>query len=456
MESRKVSAASKLMEQAEFWHRLLPTLSEIAGQSGLSIASLAITMGIEQLIIIPFLVRVLDESLFGSFVLVRNGSLLIANLVCVGISTVILREHAKHEGAEKSILLITGLVFNLALMGLFSVVLWGSSATLGDIFGDPSIAHLVPPFALFGLIYSTAVVLQTHYRVHMRLSIFYALKTSLGLGYLLVIPFFYLLSVNGIAWGYMGSVSIGLLVTLYLVRHLLANRPLFRREYASIVARDMLPLSLGVLMLTLMRSADKYIIGLYLDTSAVTYYFTSTSVAYMLLIPLEGISQALLPRIATRSSIADYRRQDLVRLLIVAVGGAQLAVLAGGAILGPYVTNLLYGAGTFEAGKTLYYILLTGVTFAAAYIILRNFITIYFSPLANMWAITGPLILNLVLSLGLGRSFGVTGIAIGTALALIFRGVLFMVLTARLLGRSPRPPRGPQWHSVNPRGLEEG
>jgi O-antigen/teichoic acid export membrane protein len=386
-------------------------------------------VGVEKLILFPFLGRHLSDATFGMLLLGRNTATVLASGLFAGLHNLLLRRNQEWSGPEKavavrsaawlgSLLAVASFVLLLAILLLRDGVdwLWAQAATIAT-------------FAVWGLAGVINNIWQTYWRMQFRLPLFYGLQILNGLALLLIVPFYWLSGETGIYWGWGAAGLAPLLVTWVAAsrdcdwRNAQVSRLTTEVEQ---MLRQMWVFVWGVVGQGLLQNLDRFIIGLLLGAAAVGAYFKVTNTAYMIVVPIEPLSGVLLSMVAQEKlgaqTIAHLHRLHVFMLLFI------VSVVIIGIVLGQPLTDLLYGAGTFAGGSKLYWIVLAGCAAGIVSILLRGMLIVYVSPRLIVWHDTLSLLVLLLAGVVLTWWYGVTGTATAVALALGFRAVMSEVV----------------------------
>ncbi|NOT62159.1 MAG: hypothetical protein HOP19_18255, partial [Acidobacteria bacterium] len=318
-----------------------------------------LAIGVEKLVLMPYLGQRMSAAAFGELLLIRNSVLVLASGVFAGLHNLLLRRNLDWTGAEKvravrsAALLgagVTSLMLSIALMAVASRHLgWLQQNYLK-----------VGVFGLCGITNTVYFLLQTYWRMQFQMRLFYGMQAANGLALLLVIPFH--------QWGgELGAYSGWLLANLCSLGFTLVF--IWReatwhvgqwidRITVSFMFRQMWVFVWGVIGQALLQTTDRFVIGALLGTAAVAMYFKVTNIAYIVQVPVEPISGLLL------SMIAQQRMDEFTwehwRKLHRLIGLVMICALVGGAWLGLKMTDFLYGAGTYAAHPQLFWLVLTG------------------------------------------------------------------------------------------------
>jgi hypothetical protein len=115
----------------------------------------------------------------------------------------------------------------------------------------------------------------------------------------------------------------------------------------------------------------------------------------------------------------------------------MIGAFIGGAVLGPKLTDVLYGAGTYAAHPQLFWMVLAGCTLAIVSTLLRGMLIVYVRPSWLIWHDTATILFLLVVSLTLILWQGLWGAALAVAVTLAFRTLLSELVIFATLRKTP-------------------
>lgn len=384
----------------------------------------AVGVLIEKLIVVPYLARQLNDATLGAILLGRNATVVLSGGISSGLLSLLLRHNQDWEGSEKVVAIRSAVILSLmlsavvTLFALVALMIWNKPDFLRQH------AMAISSFVIWGTTNTVTYILQTYWRMLMRIPIFSFLQLSMGLALLIVIPFHHWFGEAGIYGGFIFAGVAPLLLTLTFF-HIDSPRqplPFWRAAEAWSLAKRMWVFVWGTLCQSLLQNTDRFIIGYLIGTAAVGAYFKATSAAYMILVPVEPVA-ALILSMASQERLGENTRRRLwwLHLLTLAM---MISALIGGLLFGKPLTDLLYGVGTFESGKALYTIVLVGCCFSIAPILLRGMLVVHVASSRIVWIDTLSLLFIALSSLVLVNWYGLIGAAAAAALSMVFRAVL--------------------------------
>ncbi len=389
----------------------------------LAMAAFSVAIVIEKLVLMPYLGQRMNAAAFGELLLIRNWVLVLASGVFAGLHNLLLRRNLEWSGAEKAV-------------AVRSAALLGVGVTTAALFIALLIVALRQPdwlwqnylkvlaFGVSGIANTFYFLWQTYWRMQFRMRMFYALQAANGLALLLVIPGYQWWGELGAYAGWLiaGLCSLGLTLSLAKRENEWQTGNLIDRPTVNSMLRQMWVFVWGVIGQALLQNMDRFVIGSLMGAAAVATYFKVTSTAYMILVPVEPLSGLLLSMVAQQKLGAETAShwRKLHGLIVVIMSGG----FVGGALLGPKLTDVLYGAGTYAAHPQLFWIVLAGCTLAIVSTLLRGMLIVYVRPSWLLWHDTATIMFLSVVSLTLIFWQGLWGAALAVAVTLAFRTLL--------------------------------
>jgi O-antigen/teichoic acid export membrane protein len=409
---------------------------EFVTNTVLAMAAFSVAIVIEKLVLMPYLGQRMSASAFGELLLIRNWVLVLASGVFAGLHNLLLRRNLDWVGVEKasavrSAALLGAAVTTLALLIAFLAVAIRQPEWLRQNY------FKVLAFGISGITNTVYFLLQTYWRMQFRMRLFYALQATNGLALLLVIPGYRWKGEIGAYAGWLLAGMCSLVITLVLARCEVEWRAghFMDRTIAHSMLQQMWVFVWGVIGQALLQNMDRFVIGSLMGAAAVATYFKATNTAYMVLVPVEPLSGLLLSMVAQQKmdddTMAHWRK--LHGLMFVVMGGA----FAGGALLGPKLTDVLYGAGTYSAHSQLFWMVLVGCTLAIVSTLLRGMLIVYVQPKWLVGHDTATILFLLVVSIPLIFWQGLFGAALAVAVTLGFRAVLSELVIFATLRKRP-------------------
>ena len=401
-----------------------------------TLAAYAAGVAAEKLIVIPYLARNLDGSSFGGLLLGRNATLILAGGLVSGIYNLLLRQNRDWEGAAKAVAVRSAGILGLMLSGVVTTLaLLALAVRNGPGFLQE---HALPIFAfvVWGGANTLTVILQTYWRMHFRIPFFSLMQLVAGSGLIVVVPFHLWLGLPGVYWGLIAAGVGPLLLTLIIGYRETAGQaaPLWRAAEAWEMCRRMWVFVWGAASLSLLQNTDRFVIGYLLGTAAVGSYFKSTNVAYLIVVLVEPVAGLVLS-MASQERIGERTIRQL-RLLHVLIAAGMLGSLAIGVVLGRPLTDLLYGAGAFESGKPLYWIILAGSSCSVVSILLRGLLIVHVAPVWIVWIDTISVLFITVSTFILVKLYGLMGAAVAVALSMVLRAAMSEVAVRLTITKS--------------------
>jgi O-antigen/teichoic acid export membrane protein len=399
-------------------------------------------VGIEKLILMPFLGRHLSEAAFGMLLLERNAATVLSSGLFAGLHNLLLRRNQEWLGPEKAVAVRSAALLGSLLAAASFFLLLAILFLRQETGWLQTQAATIAAFAVWGMAGVINNIWQTYWRMRFCLPLFYGLQIFNGLALLLIIPFYLVGGETGIYWGWVAAGIVPLLVTWVVARRdrdWRGERISWLIAEVKLMLRQMWVFVWGVVGQGLLQNLDRFIIGWLLGAAAVGAYFKVTNTAYMIVVPVEPLSGVVLSMVAQeqvgRQTLAHLRRLHVFMLAII-VGVTVLGIL-----FGQPLTDLLYGAGTFASGSRLYWIILAGCICGIVSILLRGMLIVYAPAHWIVWHDTLSLLVLLIAGVGLTWWYGVIGTAAAVALTLAFRSlmsetVVWLAIRQKLATRS--------------------
>ncbi len=409
---------------------------EFVTNTVLAMAAFSVAIVVEKLVLMPYLGQRMSAAAFGELLLIRNLVLVLASGVFAGLHNLLLRRNLNWSGAEKAVA-----VRSAALLGAVVTTTALLIALLVVAFRQPDWLQQnylkVLAFGFSGIANTVYFLLQTYWRMQFRMRLFYALQAANGLALLLVIPGYRWQAETGayVGWLLASVCSLGLTLALAWREAEWRGGHFIDRVIAHSMLRQMWVFVWGVIGQALLQNMDRFVIGSLMGAAAVATYFKVTNTAYMILVPVEPLSGLLLSMVAQQKLGADtisYWRK-LHGLIVVVMIGAFI----GGAWLGPKLTDVLYGAGTYAAHPQLFWIVLAGCTLAIISTLLRGMLIVYAQPVWLVGHDTTTIMFLLIVSIPLIIWQGLLGAALAVAVTLAFRTVLSELVIFVTLRKQP-------------------
>lgn len=379
---------------------------------------------IEKLVVVPYLARHLDEAAFGALLLGRNTTVILSGGLASGVYNLLLRQNREWEGTAKGIAVRSAVVLSLIL----SVIITALALVALAVHNGPIFLreHVLPIFAftVWGVANAASYILQTYWRMQFRIPLFSALQFLTGAALIAVVPGYLCFGLTGVYWGLIGAGLIPLLITLVVGYREMKDdhAPLWRLADVREMSKRIWVFVWGTASQSLLQNTERFVIGYLIGAAAVGAYFKATNAAYMVIVPIEPIAGLLLS-MAAQERIGRHTLRHLRMLhglMAVTVAGALLL----GLVLGRPMTDLLYGAGTFESGKLQYVIVLAGCSLGIISLLLRGLLVVHVAAARIVWIDTISVLFIAASSFVLTSRFGVTGAAVAMALSMALRAAL--------------------------------
>lgn len=418
-----VTGRRSLVMRAQFLLKH-PRAREFSVNALTTFAVYAVGVAVEKLLVTPYLARQLDDATFGTLLLWRNAAAVLAGGLYSGIYNLLLRQNSELKEQDKPAAVFSATVVSVVLSLLVAALMLLVISTQAGVGFIRQNWLPLCAFGVWGTATTATYVLQTYWRMQFRLRVFNALQLFIGIMLLMVIPLHAWGGLAGVYWGWAAAGLIPLLLCLTFGWRAIAGKGtrLWDGAAAWQTLQEMWIFVWGTTSATLLQNTDRFIIGWLLGAAAVSPYFKATSAAYMIVVPVEPLAGLILSMAAQeRMGPATIRNLRRLNVLIVAL---IVGLILCGALFGRVVTDLLYGAGTFAAGRSLYFIILFGCAFSLVSNLLRGMLILHAPMRWILWHDTASVILLASLSVPLVLFFGLLGAALAVALTLLLRAVL--------------------------------
>ena len=388
-------------------------------------------VGIQKLVIFPFIANKFGAEQFGSFVLFMTIINIIIVVIPGCINLVIIRVHSQYEKGQKFGLSKSGLLLNFILsisIGILFVIIFPLFAKLFKI--DPIYKIFLFPLAIYIVIYNIREAFLVLKRIDLKFKEIAIYNIIFALLFLLIIPLYYIFREKGISLGYVLIVTIATLILLPKTINILKG------EISSNFLKQFYKFSpsfafVSILELLLIASS-RYIISFYKDPTQVAYFFAATSIVQVLIFPFAQIRTILLPFISQKKSLKEFKLKEIKAILFTSLGVGFLMFIIG-MIFGKFVITSLYGADYYTHSKTALFIILIGYIFNIFKIYLKNFIIVFFTRSVLIWNVVIMLSINVIINIIFVTKYGINASAVGLSISLIISAIMWYIVFVRKL-----------------------
>jgi O-antigen/teichoic acid export membrane protein len=290
------------------------------------------------LILIPIITKTLGAYQYGIWAQILVTISLLTPLVMLGLSTAIVRFLAGEKEKEKirdgflsvvAVIIFTG--------SLLSVILFCSSDFLAStVFGDISTSYFIKAASFLVLIYALDEITLTYFRTFGQIKTYSAFTLLKSFGELCLIAGL-LLSGFGLLGAIIACLIVGS-ITFAIAFSLTISQIGFKLPDFSELKpylRYGMPLTPNAMIMWIIHSSDRYIIGYFLGMAAVGVYSAAYAMGNLILFFLTPIGFILFPTISKLyeeekiEEVKTYLKYSLKYFLIFAIPSAfGLSVLA--------------------------------------------------------------------------------------------------------------------------------
>jgi len=334
-------------------------------------------IGIQKILVFPFLAKKLGAEQFGSFVLFMTIINIVIVVIPTSINLVIIRVHSRLDDKQKLGLIKSGLLLNFlfsVIICILFIVIFPLVASLFKI--DPIYKLFLIPLNIYVLIYNVREGLLILQRIDLKFKEIAMYNTIFALLFITIIPMYSLLHEKSIPIGYLIIATISILIVI----------PKTVKILKGVIKKDILKefyvyspsFAFVSVMELLLIASSRYIISFYKDPTQVAYFFAATSLVQMLIFPFAQIRTILLPFISQKKDLREFSRKEIKSILLTSLVVGVLMFLVG-VIFGRMIITFLYGSEYFMNSRIVLYIVLFGYIFHIFKIYLKNFIIIFLS-----------------------------------------------------------------------------
>ena len=354
-------------------------------------------VGIQKLVIFPFIANKLGAEQFGSFVLFMTIINIIIVVIPGCINLVIIRAHSQYDKYQKFSLIKSGLLLNFILSIFIGILFFFVFPLFANLFKINSIYKIfLLPLAIYIVIYNIRESFLVLKRIQLKFKEIAIYNIIFAILFLLIIPLYYVFREKGISLGYVLIATIATLVLLPKTINILKGKisSNFLKQFYKFSPSFAF---ISILELLLIASS-RYIISFYKDPTQVAYFFAATSIVQILIFPFAQIRTILLTFISQKKNIEDFRVKDIKIIFCLSLIIGFLLLIIGFIFAKP-VIGKLYGVVYYEHSRVALTILLIGQIFFILKMYLNNFIIIYFKRKTLNWNFTIMFLINIILNL---------------------------------------------------------
>lgn len=390
-------------------------------------------IGMQKLVIFPFIANKLGAEQFGSFVLFMT----VINIIIVAIpgciNLVIIRVHSQYDKYQKFGLIKSGLLLNFVLSVFIGVLFFFIFPFFAKLFKIDTVYKIfLFPLAIYLVIYNLreAFLIQKHVDLNFKEIAIH--NIIFALLFILIIPLYYIFKIDGISFGYVLIVTIATLILVPKTIHILKGKisaNLLKQFYEFSPSFAFV----SILELLLLASS-RYIIAFYEDPTQVAYFFAATSVVQILIFPFAQIRTILLPFISQKKNLKEFKLKE-IKIILFASLGIGIIMFIVGIFFGKFMITFLYGATYYTHSKTALFIVLLGYIFNVFRIYLKNFIIVFFKRNVLIFNASIMLLINIVINIIFVPEYGINASAVGLSISLIVSTITWYGVFVRKLSQ---------------------
>ncbi|NQV19052.1 MAG: hypothetical protein HQ534_10970 [Armatimonadetes bacterium] len=388
-------------------------------------------VGIQKLVIFPFIANKLGAEQFGSFVLFMT----IINIIIVAIpgciNLVIIRVHSQYEKYQKFGLIKSGLLLNFILSiftGILFFFIFPFFAKLFKI--DPIYKIFLFPLAVYLVVYNIREGFLILKRIDLKFKEIAIYNIIFAILFILIIPLYSVFREKGISLGYVLIVTIATLIILPKTINILKGK--ISSNFLKQFYKFSPSFALASILELLLIASSRYIISYYKDPTQVAYFFAATSVVQVLAFPFAQIRTILLPFISQKKSLKEFKLKEIKAILFTSLGIGILMFVVG-MIIGKFIITSLYGLDYYAHSRVVLFIILFGYIFNVFKIYLKNFIIVFFKRSVLIFNVTIMLLINIFINILFVPKYGINASAAGLSISLIISAIMWYVVFVRKL-----------------------
>lgn len=396
--------------------------------------SVFLLLGIQKLVIYPFIAKQLGADKFGSFVMFMTVINTVIVVIPGSINLTILRVHAQYDENGVHDLIKNGLFLNFITSSIFGLLLINLFPLITVYFKiGPIYKIFLIPLAIYVVIYNIRESLLVLERIHLKFKEIALYNILFALLFFIIIPSYYYLDEEGIAFSYIG---IGIIAILFILiisgnkYHGNLNKTYIKifKKYSPSFALVSL-LELALLLIT------QYILSFYKSSTEVAYFFATTSVVNILFFPFSQVRTILLPFISRKQNLKDFNKKEINTVFIISLSLGVLLFFIG-IISGKYIITYLYGTDYYLNSRIMLIIILIGYIFNIFKMYIRNFIVVFFNRSVLLINTIIMLVISITINIVFIPLYGINAAAAGISISLIVSSMLWYFVFIKELKKS--------------------
>jgi len=265
------------------------------------------------LILIPIMTKTLGAHQYGIWAQISVAISLLTPLVMLGLSTTIVRflagEKEKEKIRESFLSVVAVIIFTGSLL---SVILFCSSDFLASIvFSDINASYFIKAASFLVLISALDEITLTYFRIFGQIKMYSTLTLLKSFGEICLISYL-LLSGFGLLGVIIALLIVGGVIFAVAFSHIMLQIGFKLPKFSELkpYLRYGMPLTPNAMIMWIINSSDRYVIGYFMGASAVGIYSAAYSMGSLITFFLTPIGFILFP---TTSKLYEEKRIEEVR-----------------------------------------------------------------------------------------------------------------------------------------------
>jgi len=383
-----------------------------------------VRLGIEKILLVPFLLQMLGEDAVGKFVLLLGWAQVMGQFPAGGAADGVMRLHAeaKEKGSWPALLVtgagLTGVVSLACLIAAMGIYLLTSEGAF-----DKSVMLIAIGVGIYTILLAARLVLNIAFRVDLQFGKIAFIESLCGVLLLVAIPIAYLTGIEGVGFGFALAAAITLVFQIFLIRNKLKGQILFNSTWAKRLLIVAPIFALASFMGLAFHQSGRLVLGAFRPYSYVTIFFAAEAAVSLVLTPLNYLASTIYTLVVRKSKIGDISRTAILQHAFSCILCAILVFFLI-QLLGYWILKFRYQS-VAEKAWPLVQILAFGAAFKATYFLSRGFVYRFCSFKRILsYSVLNTLVL-VVLLLAMVPKWGVLGAAWSVSLASSFVGILW-------------------------------
>ena len=333
----------------------------------------------------------------------------------LGLNVLIIREIAK-KSEQKFQYLSTAFFIRLTLL-IVSVCL--ALITVPYISNIPDLRNILFVVALLFAFDSIRELLISLLRALEEMEKEALIKIINGLltGILGLMVLFLIPSVENLAYVYLAGSTIGLVITIYILRKYLKNILWsFSRDLVQPILQTTWPLFIFGVIGIVMTNTDIVMLGWWKTPADIGLYSAAQRLIQFLLIIPNLIAIAMFPIFSKLFAKDIVQLRTALEKTLALIFLLSLPIVTGGILLGEEIMLVVFGA-SYVSSTLVFQIFLGTVLIMFPMLVVNNYIFVQNQQQKFIWPMIGGVLLNIILNFVFIQKFGIYGAASATALS---------------------------------------